>query len=245
VLDATSLQARVDAIRWYHSMELAPGVRTGGMNDPIAGLARLDLPADLSGRTVLDVGAWDGAYSFEMERRGAQRVLATDSFSWDGGGWGTKAGFELAREALGSKVEDRTIDVFELSPDAVGTFDLVLFLGVLYHVKDPIGALEHVASVTERQLVLETEVDLMLLRRPAARLYPGTELNADPTNWWGMNPAAVVGALRAIGFSRVEVVWTRSLPGRLGGWVRHARDQHRRSLWDALNRHRAVFHAFR
>ena len=203
------------------------------------------LPNDLTGKSVLDVGAWDGAYSFEAERRGASRVLATDSFSWDGTGWGSKAAFELARETLGSKVEDETIDVFDLSPDSVGTFDLVLFLGVLYHLQDPVGALQHVASVTGEQLILETEVDLMLMRRPAAAFYPGTELNADATNWWGLNPAAVRGALQAVGFRRVELVWSRSLPARLGGWVRHLVDQSRRPLADALQRHRAVFHAWK
>jgi hypothetical protein len=63
--------------------------------------------SDRSRRRSAD--AWDGFFSFEAERRGAQRVLATDSFCWDVGGWGTKAGFELARRALGSKVEDKWI----------------------------------------------------------------------------------------------------------------------------------------
>jgi tRNA (mo5U34)-methyltransferase len=241
----SDLRAQVDDIRWYHTMELAPGVRTAGVHDPVPGLGRLHLPTSLSGRSVLDIGAWDGAYSFEAERRGAERVLATDSYSWDGGGWGTKAGFELARQSLDSKVEDKTIDVFDLAPDTVGRFDLVLFLGVLYHVKDPIGALEHVASVTAGQAIVETEVDLMLTRRPAAALYPNTELNADPTNWWGLNPSAVCGVLRAVGFSRVEVVSKPSLPRRASGWLRHLRDEHRRPLMDALQRHRAVFHAWK
>ena len=243
--ERADLARRADAIRWYHRMDLGHGLVTDGLNDPQVGLARLHLPTDLSGQHVLDVGAWDGFYSFEAERRGAERVLATDSFSWDGGGWGTKAGFELAREALGSKVEDRTIDVFELSPQEVGTFDVVLFLGVLYHMKDPVGAVEHVASVTRGQLVLETEVDLMLSRRPAAAFYSGTDLNDDPTNWWGPNPAAVIGMLRAAGFRRAEVVWSRPLTARLAGWARHRFSNQRRPLRDALQRHRAVFHAWK
>jgi len=240
------LRARVAALPWYHQIDLAPGVRTPGVNDPSESLPRLGLPADLSGKTVLDIGAWDGAWSFEAERRGAQRVLATDSYSWTGAGWGTKAAFELAREALGSAVEDQTIDVFDLSPETVGMFDVVLFLGVLYHVKDPMGALEHVASVTAGRAIIETEVDLMLLRRPAAAFYPSTELNADPTNWWGLNPPAVAAGLRLAGFSRVDLVWKRSLPARLGGWAKHLRGgPRRRPLLDALNRHRAVFHAWK
>ena len=82
------------------------------------------MPASLAGKSVLDVGAWDGFFSFEAERRGASRVLATDSYVWDGShDWGSKRGFELARTALNSKVEDRVIDVLDLAPDKIGMFD--------------------------------------------------------------------------------------------------------------------------
>lgn len=224
-------------------MDLGDGIQVKGDTDPALMVPKLHLP-DLHGKTVLDVGAWDGFMSFEAERRGAARVLATDSFSWHGGGWGTKDGFELARSALDSKVEDREIDVMELSPEAIGTFDVVLCLGVLYHMRDPVGALERVASVTHDLLVLETEVDMLLQRRPAAAFYPTDELQDDPTNWWAPNPAAVLGMLRAVGFSQAEVVWQRNLARRVGGWakakLRGAADM---SLLDAAQRFRFVFHA--
>jgi hypothetical protein len=106
-------------------------------------------------------------------------------------------GFELAREALDSRVEDLDIDVMNLSPERIGAFDLVLFLGVLYHLRHPLLALEWVASVTAAQLILETHVDLTWVRRPAMAFYRGQELDWDPTNWWGPNPSAVEGdALR-------------------------------------------------
>ena len=119
------------------------------MDDPRDRLPLLGLPEDLSGLTVLDVGAWDGFFSFECERRGAERVVAADWFAWHEAARGSKESFELAREALGSSVEDVEIRVEELSPERVGTFDLVLFAGVLYHVRDPLRALEAVASVTK------------------------------------------------------------------------------------------------
>ena len=236
----SELIRRVDGIHWYHQMDLGQGIRTPGVNNPALTLPRLHLP-ELTGRSVLDIGAWDGFYSLEAERRGSARVLATDSFSWGGAGWGSKEGFNLAREALRSEVEDRTIDVMELSPQAVGTFDVVLFLGVLYHLRDPMTALERVASVTSNQLILETEVDMLLTRRPAAAVYPNRELNNDPTNWFGFNPPAVLALLKSCGFRRAEVVWSRTAMSRLAGWVKHLpRSSGRRSLTDSLQRNLVV-----
>lgn len=239
------VRRRAAEIHWFHSMDLGHGVRVKGDTDPAIMVPRLQLP-DLHGSEVLDIGAWDGFMSFEAERRGAARVLATDSFSWGGGGWGTKAGFELAREALDSKVEDREIDVMDLSPDEIGTFDVVFLLGVLYHMRDPLGALERAASVTRNQLVLETEVGTLLNRRPAAAFYPDAEMNDDPTNWWAPNPPAVLGMLKAVGFSRAEVVWQRGLGRRLGGWARaKLRNETDMTLADAAQRFRFVFHAWK
>jgi len=95
----------------------------------------------------------------------------------------------------------------DLSPAAVGgQFDVVLFLGVLYHMRHPLLALEKVASVTRERLILSTAVDLIDVDRPAAAFYPGTELNGDQTNWWGPNPACVTAMLHDVGFHRVEQV---------------------------------------
>ena len=248
---AENVRRRVAEIPWYHTIDLGQGLVTPGVDDSAARLRRLRLPSDLSGRTVLDVGAWDGFFSFEAERRGAARVVATDSYAWRGEGWAGKRGFELARELLGSRVEDREVDVLELSPEVVGSFDVVLFLGVLYHMRHPLLALERVASVTRELLVLETEIDLAFTRRPAAAFYPGQEMRFDPTNWWGPNPPAVVGMLRVAGFSRVEIVSRNSLPYRSArGAYRFARALfHRR--WDdgpplaMAQRGRLAVHAWR
>jgi tRNA (mo5U34)-methyltransferase len=214
---ADELRRRVGEIAWYHTIDLGNGVVTPGATDSRARLPEIGLPDDLTGKSVLDIGAWDGFYSFEAERRGAGRVLAVDRTEWVGEGWPSgKAGFELARETLRSNVEDRVMDVYELSPEAVGRFDLVLFLGVLYHLRDPLLALERVASVTAGRLILETHVDLSFARRPAIAFYPGQELSHDPTNWWGPNAPAVVGMLRAVGFERVEIVSRNSLLYRAG-----------------------------
>jgi tRNA (mo5U34)-methyltransferase len=178
------------------------------------------LPSDLRGLSVLDVGAWDGFFSFEAERRGAARVVALDGPAWrepawGPGGYGTKAGFELARRALGSSVEDRELDLEEISAATVGRFDVVLFLGVLYHLKHPWPVLERIASVCDGLLIVETHADLLDLRRPAMALYPGAEVAGDASNWWGPNVAALEAMLREEGFARVEVVHREPLPYRL------------------------------
>ena len=206
-LSADEIREAISGITWYHQIPLGNGVVTPGSDSTIERLALIGLPDDLTGRTVLDIGAWDGAFSFEAERRRAARVVAVDSFCWNGEGWGTKDGFECARRLLGSRVEDREVEVLDLSPDTVGVFDLVLFLGVLYHLKHPVLALERVASVCREQLILWTQVDMLDCDRPAAAFYPGTELNNDPTNWWGPNPHAVIGMLTTAGFSRAEMTY--------------------------------------
>jgi len=232
VSTTADLRAQIDQIKWFHSIELAPGVVTPGLDTTRDRVDLLKIPQDLHGKSVLDVGAWDGFFSFEAERRGADRVLATDSFAWDGTNWSTKAGFELCRRALGSKVEDQDIDVMELSPEALGgRFDVVICLGVLYHVKHPLLMIERVAGVTGELLILETHVDMTWTRRPAMAFYP-ERLGVDPTNWWGPNPEAVVGMLRSAGFDDVRIVTPdsaayrtlrslRRVPRYLGDRVRH------------------------
>src|SRR6266545_273409 len=239
------LKSRAGAIRWYHTIDLGGGVVTRGVDDTPQRLARVQLPSSLAGLTVLDVGAWDGFFSFECERRGAARVVAADYYSWHGGGWGTKAGFNLAREALRSRVEDIDIDVMDLSPERVGTFDVVLFLGVLYHLRHPFLALERIAPLVRQRLVVETVVDMVGFSRPAMAFYPSRELNNDPTNWWAPNIPAMRGMLESVGFSRVETV-----TGTRGPLYRAARAAYhsmrgKNRLGAAFRQDRAVFHAYK
>jgi tRNA (mo5U34)-methyltransferase len=232
-MDRRELEKAVSAIRWAHRIDLGQGIVTPGEWNTPEILPRLHLPQDLSGQTVLDVGCWDGFYSFAAEQRGASRVLATDSFIWKAG---HKQGFLLARQALDSKVEAAEIDVLDLSPERIGLFDIVLFLGALYHMKHPMLALERVASVTKRLLVVETVIDLLYLPAKALAFYPGSELGEDETNWFGPTPAAVEAMLRAAGFARVERVWPPA--GRLLLW-------RAMSLFGPKSIKRAAYHAYR
>jgi tRNA (mo5U34)-methyltransferase len=241
-MDAVQLRREVAKHEWFHTIDLGGGVTTPGRVVPqTQTLPRLGLPADLSGKTVLDIGAWDGFFSFEAERRGAQRVLATDSHAW----YTRKPAFELARRALGSRVEDHDIDVMELSPERIGTFDLVLCLGVLYHLRHPLLALEKVFSVTADHLILETVTDLVWTRYPVMRFYPGDELAGDASNWFGPNPPAVLGMLKAAGFSRAKIVSARDRPlaYRIGRAILRRRMY--KPFWPAIQNDRIVVHAWR
>src|ERR1041385_1667364 len=121
---------------WWHSFELPDGSVIQGVCD-LPGLrlrlAQFPIPDDLRGKRVLDIGAWDGWFSFEMERRGAE-VTAIDSAE--------HTQFRVARDLLGSKVDYRIADICRLCSKDIGRFDIVLFFGVLYHVKHPVLALE-------------------------------------------------------------------------------------------------------
>jgi tRNA (mo5U34)-methyltransferase len=239
------LAKQAEAIRWYHTIDLGGGVITKGTDNTPVRLAQVSLPASLAGMSVIDIGAWDGFFSFEAERRGASRVVAADYFSWHGAGWGSKAGFELARQALGSKVEDVDIDVMDLSPARVGQFDVVLFLGVLYHLRHPLLALERIAAITKQLLILETVVDMVGISRPAAAFYPGRELNNDPTNWWAPNVPGLHAMLDAVGFDDVRTVTPqRSSLFRAARAVKHQL-QGRNTLAEAYRQDRAVVHARR
>jgi tRNA (mo5U34)-methyltransferase len=241
-LDVEELRREVAAIQWFQSIDLGHGIVTPGVDRSARRLKALQLPARLDGQSVLDIGTWNGFYAFAAEQRGASRVLATDSAVWREPGIG-RAGFDLAHRALNSGVEGREIDVLELSPDTVGEFDVVLFLGVLYHLRHPLLALERVASVTKRHLVLETAVDMLWCGRPAAAFYPGDELKGDASNWWGPNPAATVAMLRDVGFSEVRVVDVTSLPERMARAAK-ARSNAGTAI-RTLGQGRAVFHAFK
>jgi tRNA (mo5U34)-methyltransferase len=204
----SSLRSRVAELIWHHSIDLGDGVITpGGKSLAIcAGEAALIFDrVDLRGRTVLDIGAWNGFFSFESKRRGASRVLATDSFCWTHPGFRGRETFDLAKSALGLDVDSREIDVADLSTEAVGEFDVVLYLGVFYHRYDAIEALARVAPLAKQLLVLETHLELRDIDVPAMVFFPGSELANDPTNWWGPNEHCVKALLLGHGFQEIEV----------------------------------------
>lgn len=217
--------------RWWHELELAPGVMTPGddsnrMKLPI--LDGLGLPASMDGLRALDLGCSDGYFSFEMERRGAQ-VVAIDFVPE------TYTGFATARKILGSSVEYRMDNVYNLTPETYGQFDVVLFMGVLYHLRKPLAALDSIRSVmkTGGQLFVGTmmideyfllpdgsvttleAVNPILKNVPLWQAYPADSLNGDYTNCSAPNSRALAVALTEAQF---EVAELRTVS--MGGYAR-------------------------
>lgn len=237
------IRHQVGRIKWYHQIDLGNGIVTPGVDNSAKKLQRLGLPARLDGKSVLDIGAWDGFFSFEAERRGAKRVLATDRYVWEGNTWASKDGFLLARRVLKSAVEDMHIDVLELSPERVGTFDVTFFCGVLYHMRHPLLALEKLSSVTSGVAIIETVCGLLWCRKPAIPFYPGDELYNDASNWCAPNVAATIAMLKVAGFREVEIVSNvRPLPFRISKafyyWLKW-----RKPFSDLVRTDRLVVHA--
>jgi glycosyltransferase involved in cell wall biosynthesis/SAM-dependent methyltransferase len=220
--EVATYQQRIDQITnrcppsgWFHSLELGNGLFAPGqirLEVLRRQLEWLHLPKDLAGQSLLDLGSWDGFYAFEAERRGAARVLATDSFSWNGSGWGSKQGFLLAREILRSKVEDMDIDIMDICPERVGLFDVVLFSGMLYHMRDPIRALQNAASVCKRHMIVETAVGMEAVKEPVMAYVPRVP-GEEQSNYWRPNPALVNLWLKELGFRKIDY---RIDPDRLG-----------------------------
>jgi len=215
------IEARVKALGpWFHNLDLA-GVRTAPdhfLGDyPAVKWRRFAhaIPADLTGKSVLDVGCNAGFYAIEMKLRGAARVVGID----DDPRYLAQA--RLACEVRGVDLELRQLSVYDVA-ELGERFDLVLFLGVLYHLRHPLLALdllhEHVARDT---LVFQTMVRGSLEAAALAEDYPFSEMAVfertgypamyfverryanDPTNWWIPNLACAEAMLRSAGFDPV------------------------------------------
>jgi tRNA (mo5U34)-methyltransferase len=199
-------QEEVDEYVWWHTIDLGNGVVTPGRKSKAVMEAEAELHSqglDLAGRSVLDVGSWNGGFAVEAKRRGAARVLATDTYCWRDPQYRGRETFDLVVRATGLDIPAREIDATEISVENVGQFDVVLFLGVFYHLFDAIGTTKRLASVAREVLVVETHMDALDNPRPAMIMYPGEELAGDPTNWWGPNRACMEAILKSVGFGRV------------------------------------------
>jgi tRNA (mo5U34)-methyltransferase len=198
----TDLFAGID---WHQRWQVFPRVFTPGRN-PVALLCRhIGLPADLHGLRVLDVGALNGCFSFECERRGAEVVaLGLDDPE--------RSGFARLHTLLNSRVQYRQQSIYTVDPKV---------LGVLYHLRYPLLAIDKLRALCRGKVLIESHVidqhmmvakgfraaivplkriSRLLPAMPLWRFFPGRELNQDPTNWFGPNIQAVLSAFASAGF---------------------------------------------
>ncbi|MDQ3741861.1 MAG: class I SAM-dependent methyltransferase [Actinomycetota bacterium] len=214
---------------WYHTIDLPGQGPTPGYFDTRG--APVPLPERLDGKRCLDVGTYDGYWAFEMERRGAADVVAIDvldpqRWDWPGdtkpevvaaiAGNRRTGAFEAARDALGSRVRRRDVSVYDISPVALGGFDVVYCGSLTVHLRDPVGALMAIRRVCRGILVLEDVVDVplsaLLRREPAARL----DGRGRPW-WWRVNAAGLARMAEAAGFEVLDGPRRFSMPYGAGG----------------------------
>ncbi len=236
-LSESEFRARCGGQSIWHSVDLGD-IFIEGARKTSSVLARemklMDWP-DMTGKSVLDVGAFGGFFTFEAERRGAASVTALDYYSWgydwpkihqwvreerDAGrtpdtynppNWafdpveqpGRRA-FDVTKEVLGSKAEPilARLEEFDCKP-----FDIVLYLGVLYHQENPMLSMRKIASLTSEMCIIETlGVHLPGIEdRPMWEFFNSDQVNQDKTTWWAPNEAGLRDLLLASGFTRVEL----------------------------------------
>jgi tRNA (mo5U34)-methyltransferase len=211
-LESSDIRVKIAAVDWWHTIEVAPDVVTPGGWDLRPTAARVPWPGSLAGLDCLDIGTMDGFWAFEMERRGAARVLATDldrSSSADpfpGDSWrGRPLGdtFRLAAQLRGSRAEYRHLNVYELDPEELGRFDLIVMGYVLQMLRDPLRGLRAVRDVCRGQLIVvdTVSVPLCLIPAPLARL----DARRDGSEWFVFNRRGLRKLLQLAGF-RVEAM---------------------------------------
>lgn len=211
-------QEIADLAPWFHNLHLPQGVETCP-DHPLGDFPAFKwreiaphIPRDLSGWRVLDIGCNAGFYGFELAARGAHVTgIDIDAHYLDQARWAA------GRFGLQDRIEFRRMQIYDLAREPE-SYDLVWFMGVLYHLRHPLLALDIVRKKVRRMLIVQTltmpgeEVapvaDEFALDERAAMLQPGWpkmafiehSMAGDPTNWWAPNHACVEAMLRASGF---------------------------------------------
>jgi len=217
----TTLQERAAELKWYHTIQLPDGVLTAGYVDTRAAAARLPIPA-LDGKRCLDIGTMNGFWAFEMERRGAAEIVTIDvddlrEIDWpartrlldpDGGYINPEdrhnalGAFELARDALSSKVQRRAVNVYGLADSIEEKFDFVFVGSILLHLRDPVRALENAREVCRGEAVIFEAIDLV--GTALSPRSPRASLDGTRVWWWTPNLAALKRMIESAGWEVIE-----------------------------------------
>ena len=181
---------------WHHNFEIFPGVSTNGSYDPGFMVEKLDLATDLSGLRILDVGASDGYFSLMLHKRGADVTAVDFRHKSD-------TGFSIMEKLNNVEIKHLQCNVYNL-PTNIGKYDIVLFLGVIYHLPDIPSALWRLSNLCKHRLILESYVEVFESNVPMARYYEADSLDGDVTNFWAPNVACMQAMMRDCGFSIVK-----------------------------------------
>ncbi|MFN6129416.1 MAG: DUF1698 domain-containing protein [Planctomycetota bacterium] len=179
-----TIRERVDELNWVHQIDLGSGIVTPGRWPPHPLIMNAFNSIDFKGKKVLDIGAWDGLWSFEAERRGASKVVATDLISQRS--YSKMPTFSLAHDVLQSQVEYHPdLSVFEIERLGIKDFDVIIFCGVYYHLRHPLRALAIIRRVMREGGVVIVEGDAIInSKRPHAWFLYDDLYSNDPSNWW-------------------------------------------------------------
>jgi tRNA (mo5U34)-methyltransferase len=186
-------------VYWHQRWEISPGFFTPGHNDIAAIMDRAQVPKDLTGKRVLDIGAWNGCVSFECERRGAAEVLAI------GPEPSHLTGFDRLKEHLNSKVRYELGTIYHLDRSKLGAFEVTICFGVLYHLRHPLLGLDMMRRVCGGEVFLESAA-LDDDDRPLLQFHRRGELAGDDSNWFSFNRAALEAMLWSSGFEPLHTV---------------------------------------
>ncbi len=244
---AAEIWDKVSKLKWYHTIDVAPGVSTNGFIDNRSTAHLFGLPEDMSGMRCLDIGTYDGFWAFEMERRGAAEVIGIDVDSpadhdlprrvkqqaidedealrreWDEGlaSVGLQfpgEGFRVAKEVLGSKARRESLNVYDLTPEKLGMFDVVLISQLLLRLRDPQTVIENMFSVTRGFAIIAEgyDAELEALDRPASEFIGTTSLGV----WWGHSIKSMKLMMEVAGFDPVEEVSRFNAENRAGKFTK-------------------------
>ena len=189
-----------DGIWWWHSIELPDGIITDGHSVQHPEW----IPEKLNGKTFVDVGAWDGYYSFLAEKRGAV-VTSIDDVDWSWGKIRTgKSGFDYAKLKLNSNVSEYVSNLYELSPKTVGVFDIVFCAGVIYHLKNPYEFCEVLRSITNEYAIIVTAILNNDVNEPIFTLW--NRGNKDSTNYFYPNIKGLKELFLTVGYKSIDII---------------------------------------
>jgi len=225
-----------EGIYTFQHWEIFPGFKTKGNKDVARVMAGLEVPHDLTGKRILEIAPWNGFFSFECARRGAAEIVSLGPDDPD------RTGYNKTRDFL--EIDNCTYvrgSVYELSPHKHGTFDIVLFLGIIYHLRYPLLALDKIYEVTRKNLYVDSPIidrkvfDRTVSGEVAQRIlsegdvihnlpmlyFTKKDETGDPYNWFLPNRRALHALIASAGFDIVHArdngltwAWVSAVKGK-------------------------------